>query len=240
MRNVRFLNYVLRYFYALYKRFRLWGVTMVKRLQLSDKSIHWSHGSRVDFGTFLEGYNLLGEGARLTSCYVGLGSNVGNTQLVNVKIGRFCSIAPNLNIVFGTHPTERFVSTHPAFYSIHQKNIVSFVNKQKFVESQTTSTGYAVQIGNDVWIGKNVTIKAGVTIGDGAIIGANALVIKDVEPYSINVGVPTRVIKHRFSPEQISFLLDFKWWGKDITWIRRNADLFDDVERFIENLGDEI
>lgn len=213
---------------------------MVKRLQLSGKSIYWGAGSRVDYGTFLEGYNLLGDGVRLTSCYVGLGSNVGNTQLANVKIGRFCSIASNMDIVSGTHPTERFVSTHPAFFSIHQKDNVSFVNKQKFVESQTTSTGYAVQIGNDVWIGKNVTIKAGVTIGDGAIIGANALVLKDVEPYSINVGVPARVIKHRFSPEQISFLLDFKWWDKDISWIRRNADMFDDVERFIENLGEEI
>lgn len=51
-------------------------------------------------------------------------------------------------------------------------------------------------IGKNVWIGGNSTILAGVTIGDGATIGAGSVVTKDIEPYSVAVGVPARVIKN--------------------------------------------
>jgi maltose O-acetyltransferase len=50
-------------------------------------------------------------------------------------------------------------------------------------------------IGKRVWIGGNVTITSGVTIGDGVTIGAGSVVTKDIEPYSVAVGVPARVIK---------------------------------------------
>ena len=44
---------------------------------------------------------------------------------------------------------------------------------------------------------------AGVHIGDGAVVAADALIVKDVEPYSIVGGVPAKLIKWRFSPEII-------------------------------------
>lgn len=52
-----------------------------------------------------------------------------------------------------------------------------------------------VIIGNDVEIGSNTTIHPGVTIGDNATIGAGAVVISDVPPNSIAVGVPAKVVK---------------------------------------------
>ncbi|MDZ7672403.1 MAG: hypothetical protein U5K53_06170 [Halanaerobiales bacterium] len=36
------------------------------------------------------------------------------------------------------------------------------------------------------------------TIGDGAIIGTNAVIMKKIQPYSINVGLPARQIGYRF------------------------------------------
>ena len=60
-----------------------------------------------------------------------------------------------------------------------------------------------VIIEDDVWIGAKTTILKGVTIGRGAVIAAGALVVKNVEPYSIVGGVPARFIKMRFSPEEI-------------------------------------
>lgn len=54
-----------------------------------------------------------------------------------------------------------------------------------------------VYIGNDVWIGRRVIILPGVSIGDGCVIGAGAVVAKDIPPYSVAVGNPTRVIKRR-------------------------------------------
>ena len=71
-------------------------------------------------------------------------------------------------------------------------------------------------IGNDVWIGQNAVILPGVRIGDGAIIGANSVVGSDIEPYSIVVGNPAKMLRKRFDDELISLLLHFKWWDKSI------------------------
>lgn len=60
-----------------------------------------------------------------------------------------------------------------------------------------------VVIEDDSWIGCNVTILKGVTIGRGAIVSAGSLVTKDVPRYAIVGGVPAKVIKYRFSEEQI-------------------------------------
>lgn len=85
-------------------------------------------------------------------------------------------------------------------------------------------------VGNDVWIGYNVTILPGITIGDGAIIAANTTVTKDVPPYSIVGGNPSKVIKKRFSNEQIETLLELKWWDWDIEKITKHvADLTGDT-----------
>jgi lipopolysaccharide O-acetyltransferase len=52
-----------------------------------------------------------------------------------------------------------------------------------------------VIIEDRVWIGENVCIMPGVRIGTGAIVGAGAVVICDLPPDSISVGIPARVIK---------------------------------------------
>lgn len=60
-----------------------------------------------------------------------------------------------------------------------------------------------VIIESDVWIGINVTILSGVKIGRGSVIGAGSLVNKSIPPYSIAAGNPCRVIRPKFSIEQI-------------------------------------
>ena len=47
-------------------------------------------------------------------------------------------------------------------------------------------------------------LRDGVMIGNGAVIGAGAVVVKDVPAYAIVGGVPAKVIRMRFSPEQIA------------------------------------
>ena len=71
-------------------------------------------------------------------------------------------------------------------------------------------------IGNDVWIGQNAVILPGVRIGDGAIIGANSVVGSDVDPYTIAVGNPAKVLRKRFDDELIDLMLRFKWWDRSI------------------------
>jgi acetyltransferase-like isoleucine patch superfamily enzyme len=74
-----------------------------------------------------------------------------------------------------------------------------------------------LSIGNDVWIGQNAIILPSVArIGDGAVIGAGAVVTKDVEPYSIVVGNPARLLRYRFSQETIVKLQESRWWEKSV------------------------
>lgn len=50
-------------------------------------------------------------------------------------------------------------------------------------------------IEDNVFIGAGACILGGVTVGQGAVIGANAVIIQDIPPNSVVVGVPGRVIK---------------------------------------------
>ena len=52
-----------------------------------------------------------------------------------------------------------------------------------------------ITVEDNVWIGGSVTILGGVTIGKNAIVGAGAVVTKDVEPNTIVVGNPARVLR---------------------------------------------
>lgn len=66
-----------------------------------------------------------------------------------------------------------------------------------------------VVIEEDVWIGCNCTILKGVTIGRSSIIAAGSLVIKDVPSYSIVGGIPAKVIKMKWTDEEIKIQEDF-------------------------------
>lgn len=60
-----------------------------------------------------------------------------------------------------------------------------------------------VVVEEKVWIAANATILKGVRIGKDAVVAAGSVVTKDVPPYAIVGGVPAKVIKMRFTPEEI-------------------------------------
>lgn len=149
-----------------------------------------------------------------------------NSNIANTTIGKFCSIGPNVCCGLGKHPTNG-VSTSPMFYSTKCQNGATLCSEDKYEEFQP------IIIGNDVFIGANVTILDGVNIADGAIIGAGAVVTNDIPPYAIAVGVPAKVIRYRFTSEEIKDLLNRKWWNgddKELNLVVRN---FWDTEKFI-------
>lgn len=123
-------------------------------------------------------------------------------------IGKFCSIACGAKFIFNcANHTLKSLSTYtfPLFFE-------EWDLPKSEVATAWDNKGDIV-IGNDVWIGYDAVIMAGVTIGDGAIIGTRAVVVKDVEPYSIVGGIPAKEIRKRFSPDIIARLRKLQWWN---------------------------
>tara|TARA_B100000900_G_C20522620_1_gene692874 strand:- start:552 stop:1157 length:606 start_codon:yes stop_codon:yes gene_type:complete len=109
---------------------------------------------------------------------IGENSIIGPHTIINgggnVTIGRKVIFAKNITINANDHIHKKF------------SNIID----QGFIYSN-------VIIEDDVWLGANVCVNKGVSIKKGSVVGANAVVTKDTEPYSINVGVPSKKISER-------------------------------------------
>lgn len=149
-----------------------------------------------------------------------------NCTVNNTDIGRFCSIGPNFCCGLGIHPTNG-ISTSPMFYSTARQNGLTLCKENKVQESKKTT------IGNDVFIGANVTVLDGVSIADGAVIGAGAIVVDDIPPYAVAVGVPAKVVKYRFSKNQIDSLLERKWWNAEKDELVNVEKYFFDIDAFL-------
>jgi len=147
---------------------------------------------------------------------------VNNDRLI---IGKYCSIACGAKFLFnGANHTLGSLSTYPFPVMADEWDL------QTPVTNAWDNKGNIV-IGNDVWIGFEAVIMAGVTIGDGAIIASRAVVTKDVPPYSIVGGTPAKLIRKRFTDEQIDKLLRLKWWDWDEEKVRQNIDKIMDVNK---------
>jgi acetyltransferase-like isoleucine patch superfamily enzyme len=142
----------------------------------------------------------------------------------DATVGKFCSIGSGVFIGMGTNPLEPFASTHPIFYLHGRFPPWNFADRNYRSEYRHTT------VGNDVWIGLRAAICDGVIIGDGAVIAAGAVVTRDVRPYAIVGGVPARLIRPRFTPEIIKFLLEFEWWNRSENWLRANWLKFHNIE----------
>ena len=110
----------------------------------------------------------------------------------------YCTEAPltiGKKVIFGPRPT---IITGDHRIDLIGKYIIDITVEEKLPENDAP-----VVIEDDVWCGANVTILKGVTIGRGSVIAAGAVVTQSFPPYSIIGGVPARLLKMRFTPEQI-------------------------------------
>lgn len=147
-------------------------------------------------------------------------------ELLDCRIGKYCSIANRVQIGGARHPLE-WVGMSPVFYSDRDSI------KKKYSTFKRKS-GKPTVIGNDVWIGLGAFIKEGVTIGNGAVIGTGAMITKDVLPYEIVAGNPAKRIRFRFSEQIIKELLDLEWWNFKEDKLQALAKYIKDPEKFIE------
>ncbi len=143
----------------------------------------------------------------------------------SLRIGSFCSIAPEVVFVVDSDHRTDYFSTFPYKFWITGRG-----------EKESISKG-DIEIADDVWLGVRSTILSGVRIGQGAIIAAGALVSSDVPPYSIVGGVPAKVIKYRFLPDVIDFLLtlDYSALTEDLI-MKYKSEIYTKIDKL--ELGD--
>lgn len=124
-------------------------------------------------------------------------------------IGSYCSIGSGATFIMAGNQGHRhdWISSFPFFY---MEEVEAFKGALDGYSGAKNTV-----IGNDVWIGSEAMIMPGVTIGDGAVIGSRSLVTKDVEPYTIIGGNPSKPIKKRFEEDEIKKLLEMRWWEWD-------------------------
>ncbi|MGE7993809.1 sugar O-acetyltransferase [Pseudomonas sp. NPDC089554] len=130
----------------------------------------------------MEHFASVGEGVVIRPpfyCDYGYNISVGKNTFMNfsvvildvlpVRIGDDCQIAPSVQIYTADHPLDPEL-------------------RRTGLES-----GRPVNIGNNVWIGGGAIILPGVTIGDNAVVGAGSVVTRDVPAGAVVVGNPARV-----------------------------------------------
>ena len=136
-------------------------------------------------------------------------------------IGKFCSIATGVKFMMGG--TQGHNYNWIATYTLDFLDD-DFDGYNKVSPKAHKNKGDTI-IGNDVWIGAEAMIMPGVRIADGAVVATRAVVTKNIGPYEIWGGNPAKLIKKRFSDEDIAKLLEIKWWDWKIDVIKQRLDL---------------
>lgn len=155
----------------------------------------------------------------------------GDVSIIYSEIGRYCSIASHVRINPGNHPTWRVTQHHMTY---RRRMFGLGEDDHDFFDWRRSDR---CVIGHDVWIGHGATIMAGVTVGTGAVIGAGAVVTKDVEPYTIVVGVAARALRKRFPDTVIDTLLRSAWWEWDRATLEERFNDLLDIDMFVEKYG---
>lgn len=133
----------------------------------------------------------------LQNLSVGDGSSIPKGSTI------YCTDAPctiDRKVLFGPNPT---IITGDHRIDLIGKYIADVMVGDKYVDGINVYD-QPVVIEDDVWCGANVTILKGVTIGHGSVVAAGAVVTRSFPPYSIIGGIPARLLKRRFSDEEIA------------------------------------
>lgn len=123
----------------------------------------------------------------MSHCTIGKGCNIGQNVVVSpqVILGNNVKVQNNVSIYTGVI-CEDDVFLGPSMVFTNVINPRSAVNRKNEYMKTTVKKG--------VSIGANATIICGNDIGEFAFIGAGAVVVKEVKPYALVVGNPSKQI----------------------------------------------
>ena len=123
----------------------------------------------------------------MSGCTIGEGCNIGQNVVVSpgVTLGKNVKVQNNVSIYTGVN-CEDDVFLGPSMVFTNVINPRSAVNRRDEYMKTTVRKGAS--------IGANATIVCGNDIGAYSFIGAGAVVVKEVKPYALVVGNPSRQI----------------------------------------------
>jgi acetyltransferase-like isoleucine patch superfamily enzyme len=148
------------------------------------------------------------------------------------RIGAFCSFAEGCCVV--SNHWKQGISTSALFNGIDLEDLPVFKRVSENVPLDKLMDNERCVIGNDVWFGRNVVVCNGAKVGNGVIAGAGAVITKDVPDYAVVGGVPAKIIKYRYTEEQIKKLNEIKWWNWSDEKIAETFMDFYNIDVFFE------
>ena len=159
---------------------------------------------------------LIGKGSKISNgTTLGTGTRINGKIVIKgrgfCKVGKYGAFGDDIRMITSNHKVDDIILQYALLKRIGLK--------------AKADTRNGIDIGHNVWIGDRATILPGVTVGNSAIIAAGATVTKDVPAYSVVGGTPAKLIKYRFSEEEIKAQEALQWWDWSIEEMKEKADL---------------
>ena len=146
-----------------------------------DKNTSIGEGTKIWHFSHVQSGSAIGN-----NCSLGQNVNIGN----NVIIGDNVKIQNNVSIYEGVE-LEEFVFCGPSMVFTNIK-----IPRSEFPQGGTESYQKTL-VKKSVSIGANATIICGVTLGEYSMIGSGSVITKDIPPWVIAAGVPTKFVGKR-------------------------------------------
>jgi bifunctional UDP-N-acetylglucosamine pyrophosphorylase/glucosamine-1-phosphate N-acetyltransferase len=159
-------------------------------------------------------------GTRITNSKIGHGVEIlDNCVIIDSEVGNQCTVGPMAHLRGKAKMEEKskvgnFVELKKTVLGRGSKaSHLTYLGDASIGEKTNIGAGtitcnydgknkHATTIGNNVKISSNTMLVAPIKVGDGAVTGAGSVVIKDVEPYTLVVGIPAKVKKNLLEEEK--------------------------------------
>lgn len=176
----------------------------LKKMGFIEKIHFYSIEDKIMLEKFAEvelGENIQIIGVRSTE--IGPGSCIGDNVWINdcirddesrVKIGDYVLIGRQ-SIISSAGRLEigDYSVLAPRVYVSNADH--NYINVNIPILEQGVTTGKKLIIEENCWLGVNSVISGNLTIHRGSVVGANSFVNKDVPPFSVVVGNPSKIVK---------------------------------------------